>query len=253
METSQGGARPILLDAHVHIHPGWFPETVFDAAAAGFARAEGALFLTESAGANAFAGLGGRAGRWRVEETGEKVSRRLARDDGARLLLVAGRQVVAAEGIEIHAFGALEAPGDGAPARDVIAAIDVACLPWGVGKWSGERGRLVRALIETGPEDLIFADCGVRPSFWPRPALLRIAAAAGRRVLAGSDPLPVPRGETRAGGYGVTVAVDIDGPAPFAAIMAAVKGAPPVFGRLETPGAFLANQIAMQIAKRRRG
>lgn len=251
------GPRLIPVDAHVHIYPGWRAGDVFDAAAANMGLRSGdvgALLLTETAGVDAFGGLEGSAGGWAVEETGEDVSRRLVRGDGARMLLVAGRQIVAAEGIEIHGFGTRGAIPDGRPAREVLAALAdegvLTCLPWGVGKWSGARGALVRALIGDGPAGMALADSGVRPGLWPRPALLAAAEAAGRAVLAGSDPLPVPGGWARAGGYGVRVAAGIDGPAPFAALAAALTGAPPRFGRLERTGAFLANQVAMQIRKR---
>ena len=164
---------------------------------------------------------------------------------------------------------------DDAPLSQVLttarAAGALAVIPWGLGKWMGKRGRIVRDLIEeqsnvNASEKIFLADCGTRPVGAPRSALLAAAEAAGLCVLAGSDPLPVARGEARAGAFGFLLdqrdTVDNEGGAggfegaqPFAALASALRArttSTAAYGRLEGPFAFLGNQIAMQLRKRRK-
>jgi len=142
---------------------------------------------------------------WAVESTGESISLRARRDDGATLLLVAGRQVITTEKLELLALGTTETVADNMPLPDTIAqARTVGALPvlaWGVGKWLGRRGRLLRALAEADPESFHLGDNGGRPWFWPRPAVMRVARS--RPLLAGSDPFPFLHDLERVGRHGL--------------------------------------------------
>ena len=71
--------------------------------------------------------------------------------DGARMLIVAGRQIVSDEGLEILALACREPIEDGRPASTIVAELSardaLVVLPWGAGKWLGERGRLLGRLL----------------------------------------------------------------------------------------------------------
>lgn len=263
-----------LIDPHVHLHPGMDAGEVLTAAvghmdraarALGLAaRPPGLLVLTEVAGLDRFAELdgtmGSSTGGWQIAPPGEEISR-LARpaDGGAPIAITSGRQIITAEGLEVHALGTRSLFPDGLPMAEVLQAVRadgaLAVLPWGVGKWSGRRGRIIADLIAgaADPRAFCLADSGVRPSFMGRPALLAEAERRGIRVLAGSDPLPLAGGARNAGRFGIVAHHPFDADRPFAAFRGWLEGleaSPGTYGRLETPLAFLRAQIAMQIRKR---
>lgn len=252
------------VDAHVHLHPGFDLGRCLSAAADhmapvwGEARA-GCLMLTEIAGRDTFPALPDRAGDWTLAPTAERTSRLARRSDGAWLAVTAGRQIVTAEGLEILALGMVATPSDGRPLEATLAAVReasaLAVLPWGVGKWTGARGGIVDALVEreAGARDIFLADSGVRPGRLARPARLVRAEAAGWRVLAGTDPLPLPGEEEKPGRFGFLLEGAPDPERPFAALSARLKAldrSPETYGRLESVPRFLRQQIAMQLRKR---
>jgi hypothetical protein len=100
---------------------------------------------------------------------------------------------------------------------------------------------------------IVLADNGNRLMGSRRPALLNIAAARGRMVWAGSDPLPMRSHITRAGSYGVKLDVmtNPDDPASAWDLFTAAGAAPELFGHLTAPWTFLKSQCYMQIHKRR--
>ena len=69
------------------------------------------------------------------------------------VLVIAGRQIVSAERIEVLALGTRTQIPDGQPLAATIDAVRadgaLAVLPWGFGKWWGARGRMVDAYLET--------------------------------------------------------------------------------------------------------
>lgn len=269
------GAAVTLVDAHAHLHP-CFPLEVFlegawenfsrAAAAIGRPLAEGVLLLAQLSGDERFEVLaaqaalpaagGGRAPAWALEPTAEGESLVARRGEGARLVLVCGRQIRTREGLEVLALASGRRFEDGTPAAQAIAAAfdahAIPVLPWGVGKWLGSRGRVVRGLIDQAAPGLCCGDSANRPRFWPRPRLLTRAAGRGLRVLPGSDPLPLPSEAARAGRFGLALAGPLSAERPAAEL--AARLADPVeslcaFGRLESPLRFAANQLAL----RRRG
>jgi hypothetical protein len=259
-----------LVDAHVHLHPRFRADVVLDSAARNFAAAaRGAglpdrppcfLLLVEIAGVDAFGALPERAGRWRLLPTGEALSRRAEPDSGgAPVFIVAGRQSVTAEGLEVLALGTREHLADGLALRATVEAVRQAgalpVLPWGFGKWTGRRGALVReaAADPAAFPCLYLADSGVRPRFLLRPAPIAEAERAGRISLAGTDPLPVRGDEGKAGRFGFVAATEVDKDRPFGALadwIGRQRASPPVFGALERPAVFLHRQLAMQLRKR---
>ena len=126
--------------------------------------------------------------------------------DNRELWILAGRQAATAERIEVCSLFSDDPLKDGAPAREIIRGIveagGLAALDWAPGKWLGKRGALVKRLVrEFPPNQLALVDTSLRFTGWPAPRLYAQAAKAGRPVLAGSDPLPVPGEESVAGSY----------------------------------------------------
>lgn len=260
-----------LVDAHVHLHRCFDDAVVLDDARTNFERGAarlgdgrggvGWLLLAEATGEDAFARLRARgaSGRWAIRPTAEACSLLAEHEDGALLVLVAGRQIVSAEGIEVLALGTTAPQPDGRLLADTLCAVRVAgalpVLPWGFGKWLGRRGRLVEAQIRRAhPGQLFLGDNGGRPAWSRRPRLFRLAEARGIAVLPGSDPLPLPQEISKVARYGLVAEVPFDHEAPFAPLrryLRELDGSPRSFGALERLAPFLHRQVAMQIRKRR--
>jgi hypothetical protein len=267
----------VLIDAHVHLHDCFVPATFLDSAQRNFDQAArrlgwsydlGVLMFTESQGVDWFGRLAGLSsaradgsglGSWSIEATSDPCAL-IARSGNSRLLIVAGRQVVAREGLEVLLLGTRELVQDGRALADILAdgarhrAIRV--IPWGVGKWLFRRGRLVSEIVaaEQAGSGFFLGDGAGRPFFWPAPGQFRAAAQRGIRVLRGTDPLPFPEQVGRAGSYGFRLQGTIDFLRPAEGIKSALRD--PVsrltpFGRLERAIPFVRDQIAMQRRKRR--
>ena len=206
----EAGSTIVLVDAHVHLHACFPCERFLDAAAANFARAGkdlpdvrdvvGCLMLTESAGVDGFAQLAdGRlgTGSWQIASTQEDVSLIANRLGALPLFLIAGRQIATAERLELLALGTRARFPDRAPLRAALAAVAgsgaIPVVPWGFGKWTGRRGRLVADLLADAHDVRLYAgDNGGRPRGSLRPRLLALAERHGKLVLPGTDPLPFP-------------------------------------------------------------
>ena len=191
---------PLFLDSHVHVYPSFRPDRFFGAfraaAARHGAREAAVMMLCEREGQDVF-------GDW-SSGRGLPSFLRVARREERALLLEGDDGGLR---VEILALGTRERFRDGVPASDAVAAaLDADALPvlaWGVGKWLFSRARVVDSLLRRWPaEELALGDTSLRPSFWPTPGPMAEGATLGRRVLRGSDPLPRPFEETRAGQYG---------------------------------------------------
>lgn len=208
----------VALDTHIHIYPYYAVDQLLNAAQRQLGqRAPGAdsyaLCLTERAGHTAYADLAAgtrTAPGWTFHLTAEKNLLRAQPEQGAPLFVLAGRQIITAERLEILALGTDERIPDGQPARAVLDHIRrtraLPVLPWGLGKWLGARGALVQQLVnEAQPGDVALADTYLLPALAPRPSALRQAARRGFRVLAGTDLLDRTGEEILAGRYGVQI------------------------------------------------
>jgi hypothetical protein len=288
-------AHEILLDAHVHFHAGFALDPFLDAAYDNLRRGgeqlgagdsfTAGLMLTESHGAAAFAGwraaagnapaggaptggpagaghlqAGGPSSAWRFERTAEANSLWAAPKErpGVRLLLIAGRQLVTREDLEVLGLGLGEDLGKGLALDAAVAAVlergAVPVIPWGFGKWWFRRGRRVAELLRSGTGGRFFlGDNAGRPRGFPPPRLFAEAARHGVFVLPGSDPLPSPRHTTNAGRCGFALRGELDAERPAAAIVEQLRGCrrqPDTFGRHTGPLDFIRDQLAMQLRKR---
>jgi hypothetical protein len=267
--VTQGGAW--MVDAHVHLHPLFPLAETFAAAESHFegwarrlqlpAPATGCLLLAENEGETRFQQLrerdaGAIDGGWRVRPTEEEASLIVGRDRETRIVLIAGRQVVTTDRLEVLVLGTVEPVPDGITLEQAIdraaAARALAIIPWGFGKWWGRRGARLASLVARHEERPFFlGDNGGRPDRFPRPPLLRTAAGHGIWDLPGSDPLPLPGEALRAGSYGFLLPIAPDLARPFTQIRDAVLGArsqPTLYGRR----AGLAHFVRAQTALRRR-
>ena len=228
--------------------------------------AQGVLLFTEGAGVDRFGELARWKGQplphaegWRVEATEEDASLVLHSDGGASLLLVAGRQIRTAPGLEVLAPCTRQRFPDGEGFHETLAQVRAAggppVIPWGFGKWWGARGWMVRTAMEAAePGSLLLGDNGGRPRRAGVPTLVRVARRRGIPVLAGTDPLPFPSEVRRVGGYGsVLTCPDLDPAHPAEAIRRALADAPPVlptFGRRAGLPRFLWTQARMRAPAR---
>ena len=197
-----------IADCHVHLHSEFDVTSFLDGAARNLRRTDapgftGMLCLADIGSQESLARLRHGAPGWSVEGTQETESL-LVRGAAGLLAIIAGRQVVTAERLEVLMLGSARPLADGAPLDRTLELADaaggVAVLPWGVGKWTFDRARIVaRVLAEADPRALLVGDNGTRPGIVPEPRLLRVARARGFRVLPGSDPLPLAFHAARAG------------------------------------------------------
>lgn len=179
--------------------------------------------------------------------------------DESRLLgyLIAGRQIVTAEKIEVLALTIDPDLPDGLPARDTLAAVrDAGGLPalcWSPGKWSGSRGTLVRALIDSAsPADFLLGDTTLRPQSWAEPVLLAHARSRGFRVIWGTDPLPFAGEEARLGTYATLFSGRWDAARPLTSLrqlLAAPDSSPASAGRRLSISGFALRWTRMMLRK----
>lgn len=194
-----------IADTHVHLYPVHEAATLLTGAYQRLAAlAPGlpcVLCLTERAGCEVFRDWStspehAPAG-FLVRPAGD-AALQIQGPGGLLLYLVAGRQLATAERLEVHCLGRDTDLPDGLSTVEAIERVRTAggipAIPWGIGKWLGARGRLVREVVARHP-GVWLGDSSLRPSCWPESCFRRAAS----RVLAGSDPLPAAGEEHQAG------------------------------------------------------
>ena len=238
----------LLIDGHAHVHEGYNEAAFLTAAHANLSRhGEGmpTLLLAEMPRQQVFARWRDGIAPWPVTVTREPSSLVL----GGRLLVIAGRQIVTLERIEVLAVACIENIAMGLTLDATIAAMQemgaVPVLPWGVGKWSGERGRLVANAAAR--YSLLLGDNAGRPFGWPRPALFQQYV-----VLPGTDPLRLRSEQERVGIYGFVLEGHFDSERPAAGVVNALQNltqSPPVFGNRVGPYGFLQQQLGLRFSR----
>lgn len=264
MESLDAPRFPVcaLVDAHVHIHPLFPPDSFFDGALENFRTAAGRLGLTatgclvlaEMAGSGWFRKAPGTAGAWTLARMGEEASLIARRSTGESLVVVAGRQIAVRERLEVLALGRdVEIP-DGLPLDETLRRVResgaLPVLPWGFGKWSGRRGALVAATLARPGGELYLGDNSNRLHLAGLPRVLREAGERGVLVLPGTDPLPFPSHAGRAGSFGFVLEGALDPLRPAADLLRRVRTLreqPRTYGRGETLPRFLRDQASLQL------
>jgi hypothetical protein len=262
-----------LVDAHVHLHDPFLLTDAFAAADRHFRQQAGdlsladgwagCLMLAENEGEARFRqlqsrGLGSGTGEWSVRPTAEDVSLLVCHAEQPRFVLVAGRQVVTADRLEVLTLGTAEPVANGSATEHAIdhAAAEhaLAIIPWGFGKWWAGRGaRIARLVGDSRGRTFFLGDNGGRPHSFPAPPLLRTAAHHGIWNLPGSDPLPLPGEASRTGSYGFLVPARPDLNRPFAQIREGVgrfRAQPRLFGKRAGVRHFLNVQTRLRLHAR---
>jgi hypothetical protein len=233
-----------LVDSHVHFYGCYDRERFFDAAAANFSAAEQhlglppggcwSLWLTETHDDDYFRTFaeGSDAGaRWRVETTLEPIALEATREDGARILIVAGRQIETRERLEVLALGTAARFPRGMSLdqalRATVEADAVAVVPWGFGKWWFGRSRLLDRTLQSPPGAFHLGDSGGRPAAAYEPRHFRAARKRGLAVLPGSDPLPLPEDNDKVARYGFVLDPAPDTGSPAGALKGAMRRTSP--------------------------
>ncbi len=274
--SSGGPVTPAaLVDTHVHFHDCFELLAFLEAASDNLARAErtlgcdhdpeGApahvLLVMETGGQTLItrlAAAGDQLARdgWHLETRGD--SARLDHPERRSLYLVEGRQVVTAERLELLTTPGTAELASGRSLDDTLAEAaarqSISILPWGFGKWSGRRGRLIAGILESGsPGRLLLADNGGRLKASWKPRLLTLGAQRGFAVVRGSDPLPLPSDVGRVGSSGSLVHGPFDAADPAASVrrlLGSLQFPPRSFGHGVGPWTFLTHQIRMQLRRR---
>lgn len=267
----------VLLDAHVHIYDRYPLAKFLDSACLNYKKAAeklgdydgfvGILLLTETSRDHWFSRLqrladGVFTGEinsrdWRFEHTEEPCSLVAKRGDREDLYIIAGRQIVTSERLEVLAIGADREYPEGLPLNEVIELVQesgaLPIIPWGFGKWTGFRGNVVRQVLLNKPgTDLFLGDNGGRLQYWFDPAQFKIARKNGIRILPGSDPLPFASEYRRPGSYGFMLNAPVSSMIPAADIKRHLLNRDvsiTPYGRREGVLRFIKNQLSMQLIK----
>jgi hypothetical protein len=260
-----------LVDCHVHYYGQYDVQRFLDCAAHNFrcyggllASADqrlGVLMLADPGGDPPFQRLASDArlaAGWTLVQTDEPTSL-VARGADATLLIIAGRQIVTRERLEVLALGTADRIEPGLSLEETLRRVAVtgalAVLPWGFGKWWSKRGAAVRRLLRTtSPGDVFLGDNGARAAGLPDPAPFRLARQAGVLILPGSDPLPLSGQEERVGSYGLVLSGDLDLAAPTPDVLGRLRKAAPQceeFGRRAAAASALKMMLRMLWRKRR--
>jgi hypothetical protein len=204
-----------FIDTHVHVYHCYdaarFLERV--ASHAWQTQATPVLCLTESAGFDYYRSLVDHAKQnepiagWSVKCLEAQPAVILAKDN-YKIIIIAGRQVISCERLEIIALFSEYHYSDGQQSQELIDQIvdngAIAVLPWGVGKWLGTRGKIISSLLSSNsPARLAIADISSRPYAWPAPSQFSEADVLGYSCLYGTDPLPLDYEQDRMGSAGV--------------------------------------------------
>ncbi|MFQ5610354.1 MAG: hypothetical protein ACE5F8_08825, partial [Woeseiaceae bacterium] len=197
---------------------------------------------------------------WSFAQTDEAESVLALHAGKPALLMIAGRQIVTADGLEVLALGTDREFADGEETRAALEAVRdsgaLAVLPWGFGKWWFRRGRLVREILaDSGNGAFFLGDNGGRPRLSVTPRVLREGRRRGFRVLPGSDPLPFARQVSTVGSRGFAFDCRLDPARPARSIRQALGDRAcglESFGHGDGIAAFIRDQLAMQWVKRQR-
>lgn len=255
------------VDGHVHFHSLDAAAPTLDAAVRNFRYIGaagggllGGLLLTQTSTERVFEALRetGEQGGWSFTVAAAEPETLIACRGAAALAVVCGRQVRAADGLEVLALGTQREFPDGLPFSEALTAVResgaLAVIPWGFGKWLGERGqRVERALEQAGRDAVFVGDNGSRLSWAGQPGLVRAARQRGFRVLPGTDPFPFAGGYRRVGQFGFLAGVRPPERAPWQALrdwLVSQAASPAPFGRATGPLAFVFNQFGIQVYNR---
>ncbi|NET43244.1 hypothetical protein [Okeania sp. SIO2B3] len=260
----------IIADAHVHIHKCFEIDQLLNASLINFHKISRTktdlensvflIFLTEMLGDIEFSRLLEYAqnhhqiNNWKLAPTKESISISATNNENQKIFIIAGRQIVTAEKLEVLALISDNEFADGLPVettiQNIVSKNGIPVLPWGVGKWLGKRGNILQKLLNSDTFSMVYlGDNSGRPSFWPRPSFFKLAEQRGWKVLPGTDPLPLKSEYTRPGSFGFIVEGELNLAEPgksMKEILLNPTTSVQPYGSLETPFQFIRNQFAIR-------
>jgi len=262
----------LLVDGHVHFYGCFETQRFLDAAADNFARIAdqirassevlGCLVICETTGGDPLARLHAELARgksdWSLVETEEQESRFAVRDQRPRMIVVAGRQLISRERLEVLALGTCQEVSAGEPLIDTAAEIRqagaVPVVPWGFGKWWFQRREILvqclrGAAVAGWEREMFVGDSGNRCRSLTGDRVFAIARSLGIRDLPGSDPLPLSKHQCRAGSAGFILPISGETQRPMSRIKRALAncGQPERFGKAATIVRFARDQLALRL------
>ncbi len=268
----------LIIDSHVHIHDCFDLSTFFESAAINCqaqATAQqhqgqilGVMLLTESSWDHWFQTLASWAEKgqtienhasvtWSFHRTDEDFTLYTRSSQGMNLLIVAGRQIVTKEKLEVLGLLTNQRFQDGVSIEEAIQHVKesggVPVIPWGFGKWWGTRGTILTQLMNSSVMTNVFlGDNSGRPNFLPYPSQFSLAAQLGIRIFPGSDPLPFLSENGRPCSVGFSVKKDVHETRPGADLRSILQdSATPIVPYFHHEGLFrfIKNQVSMQLVK----
>ncbi len=272
----------ILVDAHVHIYDCFDVDVLLDAASRNFTYAAkklrlapgftGVLLLAETSYCNWFQRTRekcrlnqqflavGKLSHWQIDETSDKTVLKARRFTGTcgdenYIYIMAGRQIITAEGLELLALMTDSTFEDGLSITSLLNAVreqgSIPVLPWAAGKWLGKRGKMLSDLLKAEADsDLCIGDNSGRPALWRNPLHFQQAKKSNMGLLPGTDPLPFSSEVGRVGSFGFMMPVKLTDVQPSDDLKQLLRSNAlqvTAYGRLETTLGFIVNQIRLRI------
>ena len=268
MQTT--GMQLIFVDAHVHFYDCFDINQFLNSALRNFEQLSEKLsiksfvpilLLTESENQNFFQVFkqaadnsqpSDRLKNWTFQRTQETLSLAVCNQHQQKIYLIAGRQVVTQENLEVLALITDESFPNDLPLKDTIQNIvdkgGIPVIPWGFGKWIGQRKQVLNRFLEHR-SGLFLGDNSGRPLFW-YPHYFRQAKKKGLRILPGTDPLPLASQVNRPGSFGFTIQGNLGLEEPGLQLKQMLLDPQTTvnpYGTLESPWRFIRNQFALRL------
>ncbi|MFZ1289736.1 MAG: hypothetical protein WAR79_06585 [Melioribacteraceae bacterium] len=264
----------LLIDSHVHIHDCFDTNEFFESVFENFENiAEeinksedwiGILLLSEISGINYFNKLINNdsiidAKKFSIRKTEENNSLIIENNKSQILIIVAGKQIIARDGIEILALCSNSEFENGKDVEHTVREINkiggIPVLPWGVGKWLGSRKKIIENYVRESKDFFFLGDNSARPSFWSEPQIFKLGKLKKHFVLPGTDALPITSEQNKTGSYGFSLEEEINLRYPASEvkrIFINLHEQPVFFGKHESTLRFFKNQILMQANKQKK-
>lgn len=263
----------LLVDSHVHIHQCYNLDEFFNNTFTNFSKFSkiigngkewlGVLFFTEIKGVNYFKKLVEDTykyidnSKFTIQNTSEENSLILKNNFEQKIVIIAGKQIIAKSNIEVLALCTTKDIEQQQSLLKTVHAIKnndgIVVLPWGVGKWTGKRKKIISNFLnEYSNESFFLGDNSGRPTFWNDPDIFEIGNNTNHFVLPGTDALALPSEINKTASYGFYLSTKVDLNKPTHSIKNALLNLdkqPQSFGNLENPIKFFVNQLKLQINK----
>lgn len=263
-----------LVDSHVHIHECFNIEEYLNFIFGNFSNSAreidnsiswvGILLLTEIKGINFFNSLLNslsqkKINNFNIIRTEEDESYIIQNGSGHKVIVISGRQIITEGGIELLALCTTKNFKEHEDLEktilNVITANAIPVVPWGFGKWVGEKKNIIKNLINLDKDIKFFlGDNSGRPRFWFEPYLFKLGKSCSRFVFPGTDALPIPSEVSKTGSYGFYLKTELNLSKPsegLKKVLNDLNESPLTFGKLENPIKLFRNQLIMQLNKRK--